>query len=191
MMKANFYKVGIFPLIFSILFLQLLGEIDRVYGDNVYKKYYERYEFVVCGQIIQKYPNGYIGIDGPRYVVKIENRYKGAEDIKTFEAVGIHEDSNGPQRVQPLEIKERGVFFVSTVDGKYYSISNTYIKTSKCNSDFVPTPLGQYKFGIINKDVFCFNNDHYLITKLSDDSPACVRDETKEKLIERGWAKSI
>jgi len=37
------------------------------------------------------------------------------------------------------------------------------------------------------ESLFC-HNDQVLILKITDESPACVNPETKEKLLERGWA---
>jgi len=169
------------------MFLQI--GIMHAHGNVDYGKYYDKYKFVACGQVIDKYPNGYTDVDGPRYVVRIENKYKDAENIQTFDAVGLGIDTNGPpQRVAPLEIGEKGVFFVNTQDN-HYSISNNYVKVTKCNSNFIPTPLGQYKFGVDSEKVFCLDSNHHLIIKLSDSSPVCVTSETKNTLVERGWAK--
>jgi hypothetical protein len=50
------------------------------------------------------------------------------------------------------------------------------------------SPLYQIQLGIDSSDVQC-KKDFELTIKLINDSPACVTPETKEKLIERGWAK--
>lgn len=44
----------------------------------------------------------------------------------------------------------------------------------------------QVKFGWDVESFFCHNNK-VLILKLTDESPACVNPESKEKLLERGW----
>lgn len=51
------------------------------------------------------------------------------------------------------------------------------------------SPLTQIQLGTNPTDIRC-TSDFVLIFKSSDDSPACVKPETKEKLIERGWAKT-
>ena len=56
-------------------------------------------------------------------------------------------------------------------------------------NNLFPYPLQQTKFGIPNIDVKC-KEDLKLVFKNPDGSPACVTDETKQKLIERGWAKT-
>jgi len=45
----------------------------------------------------------------------------------------------------------------------------------------------QIKEGWDIESLFC-HNDQVLILKITDESPACVNPETKEKLLERGWA---
>ncbi|MDE1766845.1 MAG: hypothetical protein KGI27_11330 [Thaumarchaeota archaeon] len=52
------------------------------------------------------------------------------------------------------------------------------------------SPLKQFKSGIESKDVKC-NSGYVLVVKAEDGSPACVKPETAQKLIERGWAREI
>ncbi len=53
--------------------------------------------------------------------------------------------------------------------------------------NFIPTsPLKQYESGTMAKDVTC-KQGFQLIIKAADGSPACVKPETKIKLVERGW----
>lgn len=51
-------------------------------------------------------------------------------------------------------------------------------------------PLKQLGNGVLPSDITCADNLQ-LVFKSSDDSPACVTLETKQKLIERGWAKPV
>jgi len=51
-------------------------------------------------------------------------------------------------------------------------------------------PLHQFKAGVESNDIQCKDNFGVVI-KTSDGSSACVTPETKQKLIERGWAKSF
>lgn len=50
------------------------------------------------------------------------------------------------------------------------------------------SPLKQFKSGIKVNEIQC-TADLQLVVKSSNGSPACVTPETKQKLIERGWAK--
>lgn len=56
-------------------------------------------------------------------------------------------------------------------------------------SQYVASPLKQLTSGIPLDKIQC-KEGLELILKLFDDSPACVSPETKQLLIERGWAKS-
>lgn len=50
------------------------------------------------------------------------------------------------------------------------------------------SPLEQTKNGIDSRDVICKENMQ-LVFKNTDNSPACVKQATVDKLIERGWAE--
>lgn len=52
---------------------------------------------------------------------------------------------------------------------------------------YFPPPLQQLITGIAPKDVACKKGLN-LVIKAEDNSPACVRPDTTQKLIERGWA---
>lgn len=55
-----------------------------------------------------------------------------------------------------------------------------------------PDPLDQVKHGVSTNDVDCFHGiqNLYLVIKVEDGSPACVRQDTVTYLINRGWALS-
>ncbi|WP_179369277.1 hypothetical protein [Candidatus Nitrosotenuis sp. DW1] len=48
------------------------------------------------------------------------------------------------------------------------------------------SPLQQFKSGVPIDEISC-KEDLVLITKTSNENPACVKQETMQKLIERGW----
>lgn len=52
------------------------------------------------------------------------------------------------------------------------------------------SPLKQFKSGISIDNIRC-NENFILVIKASNEYPACVKQITSEKLIERGWAKSL
>ncbi len=64
--------------------------------------------------------------------------------------------------------------------------NNSEDKTIKNNSINIKSPLKQFKSGISSENVVCKENLQ-LIIKSSDRTPACVKPETKIKLVERGW----
>lgn len=56
------------------------------------------------------------------------------------------------------------------------------------NATLILSPLKQFKAGIFIFDIKC---NQELVIKTSDDSPACVKLQTAQKLVERGWALNI
>src|SRR2546428_4808678 len=52
------------------------------------------------------------------------------------------------------------------------------------------SPLKQFESGISLHDIKC-NTGLYLLVKTSDNSPVCVKLQTAQKLVERGWGKSM
>ncbi len=54
----------------------------------------------------------------------------------------------------------------------------------------VKSPMEQFKSGINAQDVKC-HEGLILVIKTTDGSPACVKQGTATKLVERGWAKMI
>jgi len=49
------------------------------------------------------------------------------------------------------------------------------------------SPLKQFKSGVAIKNISC-NQDLQLVTKAEDGSPACVKSDTAQSLVKRGWA---
>ncbi len=50
-------------------------------------------------------------------------------------------------------------------------------------------PLKQYRDGISSESIHC--NENLILIQKYDGSPACVTEQTKEKLIERGWTNAL
>ena len=55
---------------------------------------------------------------------------------------------------------------------------------------FVLSPREQIVSGVLSDNVQC-SDGLVLVKKLSDNSPACVKFDTAQKLVERGWASAI
>jgi len=68
-------------------------------------------------------------------------------------------------------------------------ISEKYVATiviSKNNTANLPAPLKQISSGTALSDVVC--NEGLILVQKYDDTPACVREQSAQKLIKRGWA---
>ncbi len=83
------------------------------------------------------------------------------------------------------ELNESDNFLIKIIDSfaLLKNISQEIQKTT------VLSPLKQLKNGILLQDIKC-KEGLILTIKISDGSPACVKSETKAKLIERGWASN-
>lgn len=75
-----------------------------------------------------------------------------------------------------------------TVNEKRVILDNAFVLEQK--NKLGMSPLKQFKSGTPIDKIRC-NNGLLLVLKSSNENPACVKPETKEKLIERGWAKPI
>jgi len=62
-----------------------------------------------------------------------------------------------------------------------------YVATMKFSKIEILSPLKQVNNGVSLESITC-KNELKLIFKPSDNSPACVKPQTAEKLIQRGWA---
>ncbi len=92
-------------------------------------------------------------------------------------------------------------FNVTTMDPKWkacgtytaimqYGLSQVGARTTFYFCDSVPAPLKQLKSGIPANEIKC-NQGLVLIIKTSDNSPACVKPQTAQKLINRGWGSIL
>jgi hypothetical protein len=68
--------------------------------------------------------------------------------------------------------------------------SQTLVENTPTRKDGTIAPRQQFIVGVAAEDVVC-KEGLYLIIKSSNDNPACVKLETKQILIERGWAKLV
>src|SRR2546422_2642671 len=64
---------------------------------------------------------------------------------------------------------------------------STSLATAQMSNNLVLTPLTQLKSGIVQKNISC-KQGFELILKSENSYPVCIRPQTAQKLIERGWA---
>jgi len=83
-------------------------------------------------------------------------------------------------------------FFVKQITDEYEK-NNLDVNVNNKNEEYTINsklaPLKQITNGVLPRDVICKENLQ-LVFKITDDSHACVKLTTIEKLIERNWAKS-
>ncbi len=83
------------------------------------------------------------------------------------------------------ELIESDNFLIKIIDS-FALLQNT---SQEMQETIILSPLKQLKNGILPQEIKC-KEDLILTIKISDGSAACVKSETKAKLIERGWASS-
>ena len=83
------------------------------------------------------------------------------------------------------ELNESDNFLIKIIDS-FALLQNT---SKEMQETTVLSPLKQLKNGILPQEIKC-KEDLILTIKISDGSAACVKSETKAKLIERGWASN-
>ncbi len=69
--------------------------------------------------------------------------------------------------------------------------TNSKLSVVTYNPEILPvsgSPLKQISSGVDPKSVIC-REGHELVFKVVDNSPACVKPRTAEKLVQRGWAR--
>lgn len=113
----------------------------------------------------------------------------------------------GEQNIDfPLTVGESDSLALQTFDGYYirlievepYPFSSHEIQSSEYIATLlvsevedvepVDAPLKQFKSGIAADEIVC-KEGLMVAIKSSNGNPACVKPETKEKLIKRGWAR--
>ncbi len=97
-----------------------------------------------------------------------------------------------------IESQSLDGYFIMLYDVKPYPISTHQIIPSEYvatlivskETDTQDPPLKQFQSGVSINDTEC-NNDLILVIKSSNSSPACVKPESVNKLLLRGWALDL
>jgi hypothetical protein len=76
-----------------------------------------------------------------------------------------------------------------TVDDNNNIFRNDQLNQNNLPFTILESPLKQFKSGIAANDVKC-KEGLQLVIKGNDDSPACVKLDTAQKLVERGWGSN-
>jgi len=121
---------------------------------------------------------------------KIENKLSWTQDIVTDSA-----SFDGMKQISPGYYTLRITYYES--EQQYYDNTPEYLELQFNIKESIPeeitpelkTPKQQTNSGILPSKVEC-KAGLELIFKSTDGTPACVKPETKTKLIERGWASN-
>lgn len=182
----------------AIIFLSATNQIPDSYGLScagpTIKDEFSQSKWVFLGKFISEDDAGWFS-DNTVLTFEVIESYKG-------EASGTIEVLNNPGWRHSFLSEEGVIFagpdkfgtpqlFLCTNSG---DTSEDTISTVRQLGEFfdtslkVPPPGVQIKNGVEPADISC-NEDLFLIFKASDYSPACVKQSTAQKLLERGWTK--
>jgi hypothetical protein len=131
--------------------------------------------------------NGRLTVELPRSIIDSKNQ----NDDKPF-FVSAYTTDTGVSKVDAIEVNDTYVrtleinFTKSTTEVEI--VGNLFVEKHTTKSLGLMAPLFQVRSGIKATDVICKSN-FQLILKAIDGSPACVRPESVNHLIQMGWAR--
>jgi hypothetical protein len=136
--------------------------------------------------------NGQLTVVLPRTIIDSKS---GLDDIPYFASTYDIRSLGGPMRITPQELNDKNQRVVQvdfpqgttevTISGTWF-VENNSTNPSHWNPFGSLSPLQQYNKGIAPKDIQC-KQGFMLITKASNNLPACVTSQTYFKLVSRGW----
>lgn len=98
---------------------------------------------------------------------------------------------SGPESLKWRFVPIQVTNYIATVSDNRGNVGmdfNSILDVTK--SQTVSSPLEQLRFGVDFNSVIC-RQDLQLVIKSEGSSPACVKSDTVQKLMEKGWAKEI
>ncbi len=135
---------------------------------------------------------GNLTVELPRNI--IDSQYASGSDKNYATAIGVTgmmiSGTNNFTEIQTNGQNRTLEFGIPSSNASYTIILHgTSINQNKTMLHQIISPLKQFKLGIA-KNVKCID-DLTLVIKAEDGSPACVKPDTANILIERGWAKAL
>jgi len=110
---------------------------------------------------------------------------QGSKDISVI-------DGKSKEIIETIQVAEPFEIAINSQTNKVYTMyTNSKLSVVTFNPEILPvssSPLKQISSGVDPTSVFC-KDGFKLIFKAVDNSPACVKPTTAEKLIQRGWAR--
>jgi len=173
-------------LIVLVMGLLLIPPIDARTQPKTNLELYVENEIILIGEIISAEEFSKQG--HTKYDIKVEKYLKNPQPSNDITAFGGGTKSGPVSSIDKVFDKGDRVFLLlNSNDGNYQiSIYSVWAESFNPDSEFIISPLKLYKAGIPVDDIVC-KDTLVLVQKLSDSSPACVKQSSIEKLIERGW----
>ncbi len=128
-----------------------------------------------------------------QYTINVERYVKNPQEDNSIVAIGRGStDSENLASIDKLfKIGDRVLLFLNTSNDKYlispYSVNAQLLDV---DADFLPPPLRLYKAGVPVEEISCKQGMSLLI-KTKINFPACIKFNSIEKLVTRGWGKLL
>lgn len=109
--------------------------------------------------------------------------------------IGLEKNHNVMVSSEDSPVLKNGTFYANFTlprdsDAKYWSLVSGPLHQDLYFKPVYLSPLKQFKSGISANNVKC-EQGLQLVIKAKDDSPACVKQDAVQKLIERGWGNML
>ncbi len=119
----------------------------------------------------------------------------GQDDMNvTSITIGLEKDHNVMVSSEDSQVLKNGTFYANFTlprdsDAKYWSLISGSLHQDLYFKPVYLSPLEQFREGIEPSKTRCESSLDLVISH--DNLPACVKPDTAQKLVERGWAKEI
>lgn len=135
---------------------------------------------------------GTINLEIPR--ILLDNKHQDCSDLSIFVLLDGEETSHQEVKTEKFRILtipiHENITEIEITPGLSPIMES--VPFMQCNKGLIQefSPLQQANFGIPASELACKRGQE-LVFKSTNNSPACVKPETAQKLIERGWGKPI
>jgi len=183
--------------VFLPIFIILFSVIPSAYSivpPKTTLELYQESDLIVLGKVVSAEP--FVNSDGlnqTKYTIQILQPIKSDLQKDTIDVIGLGSiDANGHLSDETIFGVDQKVFLLLyDVDNILY-ISPHSIPAANYdpNIQFILPPLQLAKAGIPVDEINC-KDGLKMVIKASNSSPACVKYESVDPLISRGWAMEI
>jgi len=128
-----------------------------------------------------------------QYTINVERYVKNPQEDNSIVAIGRGStDSKNLSSIDKLfKMGDRVLLFLNTSNDIFlispYSVNAQLLDV---DADFLPPPLRLYKAEVPVEEISCKQGMSLLI-KATNDFPACIKQNSIEKLVTRGWGKLL
>lgn len=183
--------------VFLLIFILLFSVIPSAYSYLLPKttvQLYQESDVIVLGTVVSAEP--FVNSDGlnqTKYTIQILQPIKSNLQKDTIDVIGLGStDATIHLSDETIFVVDQKVFLLlyDVDDTLYISPYSISAANYDPNKQFILPPLKLAKAGIPIDEINC-KDGLKLVIKANNSSPACVKYESVDPLISRGWAMEI